>query len=113
MKEKIRKPLEKILKKIQEDRKLYDSSTKSYYHQNKLTVLGLADAICLDMIRCSPKKFNVSEIDSHRLQEYFNSPYQFMREKIIELYKEFPEVFEGEAKEYVKELNLPDTIPLF
>src|SRR3989338_6760485 len=91
-----------LLENLRRDRSLYNTYVNGGVSDRKtrLTVLGLCALSSNHPIDDNPELWGVTSIEAHRIRAYFhNTP---IHTQIEELYGNFPGVFEGESKSYLK-----------
>lgn len=113
----IKEAFEKVIGKFHKNKDLYNYYPRTYSHdREKFTVLGLSDLACNHLFDDHPELFGINKEQGHAIRAYFHNLKQ--HEYIIELYKEFPKVFAGEAKhkifyeDKIEEL-VKNKVPLF
>lgn len=104
-----------ILEAILKDKDLYDAYPRTWSRDaDKFTAMGLGDLACGRLFDGHSQSFGITERQGHIIHEYFHDPnYSF----INELYREFPNVFEGESRKYAESGGyiefIDKDIPLF
>lgn len=101
--EEIKEPLGKVLLEISKDKEkiLYGQSRKS------ITAQSLDSAIGNHMCDDHPEWFGISELEGHKIREYFqyNGLRYGWRDYIMFLHESFPELMDKENPEYLEITN--------
>lgn len=101
--EKIKEPLEKVLRVLNKDR------GKLQYGQPResITAQSLDSAIGNHMCDDHPEWFGITELEGHKIREYFqtNGIYYGWRDYIIFLHRNFPDLMDEEDPDYIKQTN--------
>ncbi|MGV8086408.1 MAG: hypothetical protein ACP5N1_02135 [Candidatus Woesearchaeota archaeon] len=104
--------LEKIIIAMQENNKLYDLGQRNYSRdKEKFTVLGLRDLANNNLFNEHANKLGISVHEGKLVELYFKN--SIAEESINELYKLFPNAFQGESEKYLERDNINKNIPLF
>jgi hypothetical protein len=91
MEKETKQALEIVIKKIINNKDLYDyyNRTKNDNY-DKFTVEGLADLACNHLFDDYPELFGITKLQGHKIREYFHNN----RGYVQEVKKEFPDYFE-------------------
>ncbi|MBI2574502.1 hypothetical protein HYV82_01305 [Candidatus Woesearchaeota archaeon] len=101
----VRADLAIVLEAIQRDRTLLSRYWKTTGQGNQMiTVENLEDLAGNHLFDDHPEWFGIEKMGAHRIRAYFQmgvDDHNFL----LELYKEFPDILEGERTRYLERIN--------
>ena len=128
MNKEIKELLEKVIPVLKENREIYNSDHRIKFRDgNKFTVLSLMELASNHLFDNNPDLFGITENEGWKIRSYFENPdngrngynieYQrAVEDMIVDLYRTFPNVFEGESRGYLQtqnDLSRLEGVPLF
>ena len=101
----VKDELGRVFQAIQRDRSLLIKYWKTEFRDQRITAENLEDLARNHLFDDHPELFGITEHEGRKIRSYFQEGVFYDFDFVLELHKEFPDVFEQERQEYLNPIN--------